>query len=78
MKREILPDGRHKLILSHKDDGSVFDVVAGGRAGRDAARERIRGPDRGVVVLKSARRRGRTRAAATAPGRASGPAPARR
>ena len=39
VKREILPDGRHKLILSHKDDGSVFDVVAGGRSGRDAARE---------------------------------------
>ena len=30
VKREILPDGRAKLILSHKDDGSVFDVVTGG------------------------------------------------
>lgn len=29
VKREILPDGRAKLILSHKDDGSVFDVVTG-------------------------------------------------
>lgn len=30
VKREILPDGRTKLILSHEDDGSVFDVVTGG------------------------------------------------
>lgn len=29
VKREILPDGRTKLILSHKDDGSVFDMVIG-------------------------------------------------
>lgn len=29
VKREILPDGRTKLILSHRDDGSVFDVVVG-------------------------------------------------
>jgi predicted dehydrogenase len=30
VKEEILPDGRVKLILSHKDDGSVFDIVTGG------------------------------------------------
>ncbi|MEA2058054.1 MAG: gfo/Idh/MocA family oxidoreductase, partial [Actinomycetota bacterium] len=30
VKEETLPDGRSKLILSHKDDGSVFDVVTGG------------------------------------------------
>ena len=30
VKREILPDGRTKLILSHADDGSVFDVVTEG------------------------------------------------
>jgi hypothetical protein len=27
VKEEVLPDGRVKLILSHKDDGSVFDIV---------------------------------------------------
>jgi hypothetical protein len=27
VKEEILPDGRKKLILSHKDTGSVFDIV---------------------------------------------------
>lgn len=27
VKEETLPDGRTKLILSHKDDGSVFDTV---------------------------------------------------
>jgi len=27
VKEEVLPDGRKKLILSHKDTGSVFDVV---------------------------------------------------
>ena len=27
VKEEVLPDGRSKLILSHKDDGSVFDIV---------------------------------------------------
>lgn len=30
VKREILPDGRTKLILSHVEDGSVFDVVTEG------------------------------------------------
>jgi predicted dehydrogenase len=30
VKEEVLPDGRSKLILSHKDDGSVFDIVIGG------------------------------------------------
>ncbi len=30
VKEEVLPDGRVKLILSHKDDGSVFDIVTGG------------------------------------------------
>jgi predicted dehydrogenase len=30
VKEEVLPDGRSKLILSHKDDGSVFDIVTGG------------------------------------------------
>jgi predicted dehydrogenase len=29
VKEEVLPDGRRKLILSDKDDGSVFDVVVG-------------------------------------------------
>ena len=29
VKEEILPDGRKKLILSHKEDGSVFDLVVG-------------------------------------------------
>ncbi|REK38266.1 MAG: gfo/Idh/MocA family oxidoreductase [Actinobacteria bacterium] len=27
VKRETLPDGRSKLILSHKEDGSIFDLV---------------------------------------------------
>ena len=27
VKEELLPDGRVKLMLSHKDDGSVFDIV---------------------------------------------------
>jgi predicted dehydrogenase len=27
VKEEVLPDGRVKLILSHKDNGSVFDIV---------------------------------------------------
>jgi len=27
VKQETLPDGRVKLMLSHKDDGSVFDMV---------------------------------------------------
>jgi predicted dehydrogenase len=30
VKEEILPDGRRKLILSHKDTGSVFDLVTPG------------------------------------------------
>lgn len=30
VKEEVLPDGRRKLILSSKDDGSIFDVVTGG------------------------------------------------
>lgn len=30
VKEEVLPDGRSKLILSHKDDGSVFEIVTGG------------------------------------------------
>jgi predicted dehydrogenase len=30
VKDELLPDGRHKLILSDKDTGSIFDVVTGG------------------------------------------------
>lgn len=29
VKSEMLPDGRSKLILSHKDTGAVFDVVTG-------------------------------------------------
>jgi predicted dehydrogenase len=29
VKEEVLPDGRRKLILSDKDDGSVFDIVTG-------------------------------------------------
>jgi predicted dehydrogenase len=29
VKSEVLPDGRSKLILSHKDTGAVFDVVTG-------------------------------------------------
>ena len=28
VKSEILPDGRRKLILSHRDTGSIFEVVA--------------------------------------------------
>jgi predicted dehydrogenase len=27
VKDEVLPDGRHKLILSDKDSGSIFDIV---------------------------------------------------
>lgn len=27
VKEEVLPDGRRKLILSHQDTGSVFDIV---------------------------------------------------
>ncbi|CAN5735054.1 Gfo/Idh/MocA family oxidoreductase [soil metagenome] len=27
VKSEVLPDGRSKLILAHKDDGSIFDLV---------------------------------------------------
>jgi hypothetical protein len=27
VKSELLPDGRSKLILSHKDTGEVFDIV---------------------------------------------------
>jgi hypothetical protein len=30
VKEEVLPDGRRKLILSHKDTGSVFDLVTSG------------------------------------------------
>ncbi len=30
VKEETLPDGRIKLMLSHKDDGSIFDLVIGG------------------------------------------------
>jgi predicted dehydrogenase len=30
VKEETLPDGRTKLMLSHKDDGSVFDIVTEG------------------------------------------------
>ena len=30
VKEETLPDGRVKLMLSHKDDGSIFDLVTGG------------------------------------------------
>ena len=30
VKEETLPDGRTKLMLSHKDDGSIFDLVTGG------------------------------------------------
>jgi hypothetical protein len=30
VKEETLPDGRRKLILSHKDNGSVFDLVTSG------------------------------------------------
>lgn len=29
VKEETLPDGRRKLILSNKDDGSIFDLVVG-------------------------------------------------
>jgi predicted dehydrogenase len=29
VKSEILPDGRSKLMLSHKDTGEIFDVVTG-------------------------------------------------
>ena len=29
VKSEVLPDGRSKLMLSHKDTGEIFDVVAG-------------------------------------------------
>ena len=30
VKEEVLPDGRTKLMLSDKDDGSIFDLVTGG------------------------------------------------
>ncbi len=30
VKKELLPDGRTKLMLSDKDDGSIFDLVTGG------------------------------------------------
>jgi predicted dehydrogenase len=30
IKKEILPDGRVKLILRHKDDGAFFDLVTSG------------------------------------------------
>jgi predicted dehydrogenase len=30
VKSEVLPDGRSKLILAHKDDGSIFDLVTDG------------------------------------------------
>jgi predicted dehydrogenase len=30
VKEEVLPDGRTNLMLSHKDDGSIFDLVTGG------------------------------------------------
>jgi predicted dehydrogenase len=30
VKEETLPDGRTKLMLSDKDDGSIFDLVTGG------------------------------------------------
>ncbi len=30
VKEEILPDGRKKLMLSHKETGAVFDLVVGG------------------------------------------------
>jgi predicted dehydrogenase len=30
VKQEVLPDGRSKLILSNKEDGSIFDLVIGG------------------------------------------------
>ena len=30
VKEEVLPDGRRKMILSHKDTGSVFDIVTDG------------------------------------------------
>jgi len=30
VKEEVLPDGRRKLILSNKEDGSIFDLVIGG------------------------------------------------
>ena len=29
VKSELLPDGRRKLILSHRDTGTIFEVVAG-------------------------------------------------
>ncbi|HEU4894252.1 MAG TPA: Gfo/Idh/MocA family oxidoreductase [Acidimicrobiia bacterium] len=29
VKSEVLPDGRSKLMLSHKDTGEIFDVVTG-------------------------------------------------
>ena len=29
VKSELLPDGRRKLILSHRETGSIFEVVAG-------------------------------------------------
>lgn len=29
VKSELLPDGRRKLILSHRDTGAIFEVVAG-------------------------------------------------
>jgi hypothetical protein len=28
VKSELLPDGRRKLILSHRDTGTVFEIVA--------------------------------------------------
>jgi predicted dehydrogenase len=30
VKEEVLPDGRSKMILASKDDGSIFDLVTGG------------------------------------------------
>jgi len=30
VKKEVLPDGRSKLILADKDSGSIFDIVTGG------------------------------------------------
>ncbi len=29
VKSELLPDGRTKLMLSHKDTGEIFDLVTG-------------------------------------------------
>ena len=29
VKEEILPDGRRKLMLSHKDSGEIFDLITG-------------------------------------------------